>query len=195
MKKIVTAILLMLASITHYGQESFTSFTYQMSVPTGDLADFTGKASFRGVGLEFRTFVDNNISLGGGFNWNVFYEKKDKITTQFDNLTVTGTHFNYVNAFPIYVNAAYYLNEGSYFRPYLAMNAGVTYTEYRKDIGLYTFSDKAWKFSVAPEIGFLIESYDRANFTISFRYNYGLKTSDTDPLSYLGINVGVIWLY
>jgi hypothetical protein len=195
MKKIIYIISFLILSLTGFSQETLWSVTYQMAFPDGELSDFTGKTSFRGFGVEGRAFVDNNVSIGGGAHWNVFYERKDKITTEIDNVTITGTHFNYVNAFPFYANAAYYFNEGSYFRPYMAMNAGVIYAHYRKDVGLYRIDDQVWKFSLAPEIGVLIETYDRANFTVNFRYNYGVETAETTPLGYFGINVGVIWLY
>lgn len=195
MKKIFISAILVLITAFSFGQSQFWSVTYQMSAPLGDTKDFTGNFSGRGFGVEGRAFVDNNVTIGGGAHWNVFYEKKDKITTEFDNVTATGTHFNYINAFPFYVNAAYYFNEGSYFRPYAAMNAGVIYTLYRKDVGLYRISEEPWKFGVAPELGVLLETYGGANFTINFRYNYGMETDKTDPLSYFGINVGVVWLY
>lgn len=195
MKKIFISIIVVFVALHSFGQESFWSMTYQMAVPTGDTKNFTDKMSFRGFGIEGRWFVDNNVTLGGGALWNVFYEKQDKVTTELENVTLTGTHYNYINAFPFFVNAAYYFNEGSYVRPYAAMNAGVIYTMYRKDVGLYRIEDDPWKFGVAPEIGVLIETYGGANFTVNFRYNYGLETNDTDPLSYFGINLGVVWLY
>lgn len=196
MRKIVLSIILAFFALYSFGQESLWSVTYQMSVPMGDTKDYIGKTSFRGFGIEGRAFVDNNVSIGGGAHWNVFYEKKDKVTADVsDNVTATGTLFNYINAFPFYANVAYYLNEGSYIRPYAAMNVGVIYSLYRTDVGLYTITQEPWKFSLAPEIGVLIETYGGANFTVNLRYNYGLETSDVDPLSYLGINVGVIWLY
>ncbi|MCF8366255.1 MAG: porin family protein [Bacteroidales bacterium] len=195
MKKIFITLVSMLITLHSFGQESFWSLTYQMSVPTGDTKNITDKMSFRGIGLEGRWFVDNNVTIGGAALWNVFYEKQDKITTELENITLTGTHYNYINALPFFVNTAYYFNEGSYVRPYAAMNAGVIYTLYRKDIGLYRIDEEAWKFGVAPEIGVLIETYGGANFTVNFRYNYGLETDNSDPLSYIGINVGVVWLY
>ncbi len=195
MKKIFLSVIAVLFVFNIFAQESFWSVTYQMSVPTGDTKNFTDKMSFRGFGIEGRWFVDNNITIGGGALWNVFYEKRDKVTTELENITVTGTHYNYINAFPFFVNAAYYFNEGSYIRPYAAMNAGVIYTLYRKDVGLYRIEEDPWKFGVAPELGVLIETYGGANFTVNLRYNYGLETDNTDPLSYFGINVGVVWLY
>ena len=195
MKKIFITAAMVIFAMAAFGQNQFWSVTYQMAAPLGDTKDFTGNFSGRGFGVEGRAFVDNNVTIGGGAHWNVFYEKKEKITTTFDNVTATGTHFNYINSFPFYVNAAYYFNEGSYFRPYAAMNAGVIYTLYRKDIGLYRVSEEPWKFGVAPELGILLETYGGANFTVNFRYNYGMETDNTDPLSYFGINVGVVWLY
>jgi len=195
MKKIFLSIIAVLFVFNVFAQESFWSMTYQMSVPTGDTKTLTDKMSFRGFGIEGRWFVDNNVTIGGAAHFNVFYEKQDKVTTELDNVTLTGTHYNYINAFPFYVNAAYYFNEGSYVRPYAAMNAGVIYTLYRKDIGLYRIEERPAKFGVAPEIGVLIETYGGANFTVNFRYNYGMETDKTDPLSYFGINVGVVWLY
>ncbi len=195
MKKVFMIIIFALVSVYMYGQDQFWSVTYQVSLPTGDTKNLVEKTSFRGFGIEGRKFVDNNVSIGGGVHWNVFYEKKDKLTTEIDNVTLTGTHYNYINAFPFLVNAAYYFNEGSYFRPYLAFNTGVTYTIYRKDVSLYTIKEEPWKFAVVPELGFLFETYGGANFTINFRYNYGMETSNSDPLSYFGVNVGVVWLY
>ena len=195
MKKVLIIIIILVTGFYTYGQESLWSFTYNMAVPMGETKDMVGKYSFRGIGIEGRKFIDNNFSMGGSVGWNVFYEKQDKMTTEHDNITLTGTHFNTINAFPFYVNASYYLNEGSYVRPYLGMNVGAIYTLYRKDIGLYRFEEKPLKFGIAPEIGILFETYSGSSFTINFKYNYGAETSDTDPLSYLGINVGFIWLY
>ena len=195
MKKISIAIIAIFITLQSFGQESFWSVTYQTAIPTGDTKNFVDKMSFRGIGLEGRWFVDNNVSIGGGILWNVFYEKKEKVTSQLENITLTGTHYNYINAFPIFANAAYYLNEGSYIRPYAAINVGTIYSLYRKDVGLYRISEEPWKFALAPEVGVLIETYGGANFTVNFRYNYGMETDNTDPLSYFGINLGLVWLY
>ncbi len=178
-----------------FAQDSYWMMTYEIGIPQGDTKTFTGKTSFRGFGIEGRKFVDNNVTLGGGIHWNVFYEKKDKVTTDIDNVTLTGTHFNYINAFPFYVNASYYLNEGSYIRPYLGINVGGSYTIYRSDIGLYRVQKDPLKFAVAPEAGVMIQTYGGAGITVNCKYNYGLKTSETDPLTYLSVNVGLLWTY
>ncbi len=195
MKKIVLFVIFAAFGSMAFAQEtSLWSLTYNMSVPMGKTTDFIEKTSFRGIALEGRQFIDNNFSIGGSVGWNTFYEKKDKLTTQIENITFTGTHYRYLNAFPIFVNAAYYLNEGSYVRPYAAANVGLIVTEYRNDVGLYTVQEKPAKFGLAPEVGVLIESESGTGFTINFKYNIGAKTSETKTFTSLGINVGFIWV-
>ena len=195
MKKIVLFVIFAAFGSMAFAQEtSLWSLTYNMSVPMGKTTDFIEKTSFRGIALEGRQFIDNNFSIGGSVGWNTFYEKKDKLTTQIENITFTGTHYRYLNAFPIFVNAAYYLNEGSYVRPYAAANVGLIVTEYRNDVGLYTVQEKPAKFGLAPEVGVLIESESGTGFTINFKYNIGTKTNETKTFTSLGINVGFIWV-
>jgi hypothetical protein len=195
MKKIIFALLFAFTTFSAFAQQVLWNVTYQVSLPVGETHDVIGKTSFRGIGLEGRWFVDNNVALGGGVHWNVFYEKNDKVTTVIANTTITGTHFKYLNSFPIYANAAYYFNEGSYIRPFAGINVGTIYSEERLDIGLYTLEDNPWRFALTPEAGVMIETYGGINFTLNVRYNYGFKTNDYDALSYIGINAGFVWVY
>ncbi|MFP4470054.1 MAG: outer membrane beta-barrel protein [Bacteroidales bacterium] len=195
MKKIIISVFIIAFAQLATAQDTYWSITWEMSIPTGPTQDFIEKSSFRGFGFEGRKFVDNNVSIGGGIHWNVFYEKKDKITTVVDNITLTGTHFNYINAFPFFFNASWYMNEGSYVRPYVGLNAGGIYAVYRKDIGLYRIEEDPLKLGLAPEIGVMVDAYTGMGFTINARYNYGLQTSETDALNYFGINVGLLWSY
>lgn len=196
MKKIFLVIVFAAFGLYSYAQEtSVWSLTYDMSIPMGKTKDFVEKTSFRGIALEGRQFIDNNFSLGGSVGWCVFYEKKDNLTTEFENITLTGTHYRYLNTYPIYVNAAYYLNEGSYIRPYLAANIGMIVTDYRNDIGVYTLRESPAKFALAPELGIFIETEGGTGFTLNMKYNMGTETTDTKAFSSLGINVGFIWVY
>ena len=195
MKKILFSLLFAATTLFSFGQQALWNVTYEVSLPMGKTQDFIGKTSFRGIGVEGRWFVDNNVTIGGGVHWNVFYEKKDKVSTVIENTTITGTHFKYLNAFPIYANAAYYFNEGSYIRPFAGINVGTIYSEGRIDAGLYTIKDDPWRFALAPEAGLMIQTYGGLNFTLNVRYNYGFETNDNSALSYVGINAGLVWVY
>jgi len=197
MKKIFLVVLLGLFSTTMFAQQensgSLWSFTYDMAFSTGKTNDYIGKASFRGMMLDGRGFIDDNISLGGNVGWNVFYEKTDKATLHDENITLTGTQYKYINAFPMFFNAAYYFNEGSYIRPYVAANIGVIYDIQRTEMGLYAYDNDDWKFAFAPEAGVAIQTQGGVGFMINVRYNYGLKTKYIDPISYIGLNLGLLW--
>ena len=196
MKKILIIALFGLFSSTMFAQdESMWSLTYNMSFPMGTTKDYISKASFRGIALDGRWFVDNNVTVGGSLGWNVFYEKADKATITRENLTLNGTQWKYINAVPMYFNAAYYLNEGSYVRPYFAANVGTIFTARRTEMGMYALVDKEWKFAFAPEVGVTIQTYESINVMFNVRYNYGLETEYISPLSYLGVNVGILWTY
>ncbi|HZK06594.1 MAG TPA: outer membrane beta-barrel protein [Bacteroidales bacterium] len=195
MKKILLALLFAATTLFSFGQQALWNITYEVSLPMGETQDFIGRTSFRGIGVEGRWFVDNNVTIGAGIHWNTFYEKKDKVTTVIENTTITGTHFNYINAFPFYANAAYYFNEGSYIRPFAGINIGTIYSEERMDVGLYTLTDDPWRFALAPEVGVLIQTYGGLNFNLNVRYNHGFQTNDNKALSYIGINAGFVWIY
>jgi len=196
MKKILIIALFGLFASSMFAQnESMWSLTYNMSFPMGATKDYVSKASFRGIALDGRWFVDNNVTVGGSLGWNVFYEKTDKATITRDNFTLNGTHWKYINAVPMYLNAAYYLNEGSYVRPYFAANVGTIFTSQRTEMGMYAIQDKEWKFAVAPEVGVTIETYNSLNVMFNVRYNYGLETEYIEPLSYIGVNIGILWKY
>jgi hypothetical protein len=196
MKKILIITLFGLFSSTMFAQDqSMWSLTYNMSFPMGATKDYISKASFRGVALDGRWFVDNNVTVGGNLGWNVFYEKIDNATITKENLSLNGTQWKYINAVPMFFNAAYYLNDGSYVRPYLAANIGTIFTSQRTEMGMYALEDKEWKFAFAPEVGVTIETYNSINVMLNVRYNYGLETEYIEPLSYIGVNVGILWTY
>ena len=188
-------ILLIFAAIAQlsFSQTTYWSITYDAALPVGETKDHIENTSFRGIGVDGKKFINNNFALGGGIHWNVFYEKEDKVTTEFDNVTLTGTHFKYINSIPLYLNASYFLGFPGEFRPYASLNLGGIYSIYRTDIGLYRFEEDPLKFGIAPEIGFIVDAFLGAGLNVNFRYNYGFKTNDTDPLSYLGINIGLVW--
>mgnify|MGYP003565721482 CR=1 FL=1 len=70
MKKLLI-IIAVLASSSAFAQRSFWSFNYHMSFAAGEQQDFIEKSSFRGVGVDGRSFITDNISVGGSFSWEV----------------------------------------------------------------------------------------------------------------------------
>ena len=79
-------------------QDGIFALTYSMGLPVGSTADYISKYSWRGFGIEGRGFVADNITLGGSFNWNVFFEEEIDATYTDGTQSLTGNFYKYINA-------------------------------------------------------------------------------------------------
>ena len=61
MKKIAAILVLAVCSSTVAMAQSNFAMTYSMGFATGDLGDFIGQASFRGMSMDYRYSVQPNI--------------------------------------------------------------------------------------------------------------------------------------
>ena len=198
MKKLLI-IIAVLSSTSAFAQRSFWTFNYEMSFAVGEQKDYIEKGSFRGFGLDGRGFVSDNISIGGAFSWEVFYEVKrnlppEPFNVDIDNVdgVITGTQYRYINTLPIMVNSHYYLGSDGEARPYFGLGLGTSYVEQRTDIGLVSITGKKWGFAVQPEIGVMIPfGLSGTGANIAARFRYTTETVDTSPISFFTLAVGL----
>lgn len=188
--KYIFIILFSLLSYSGFSQGLF-ALTYDISVPLGETSDYTGKTSFRGFGMEGKSFISNNVALGGSFAWQTFYESEGVQTITEGTTTVTGTPYKYINSFPFLVTGNYFLNNEDEVRAYFGGGLGMYHIIQRTDMGLYSVEDKNWHFGLAPEVGIIVPvGYSTSYFLVNLKYNYAFKANDSVNHSYLGINVG-----
>lgn len=187
----VAALLCSVTVGTANAQGWLFGVTYEMAVPTGAVKDFSQDSfSWRGVGLEGRKFIKQEVSIGLGFSWNVFHSEGKNITWSQPGQDITGTQFRDVNAVPIYANIFWNWGQRQGWRPFLGLNAGTMYTEHRLDLGLYSFRENNWRFAAAPEIGVRLP-YNVLLGYVSVRWNYATPAGDLDEVSYFSIRVGI----
>jgi hypothetical protein len=190
---IISIIIAIVSSVSGFSQQLYT-INYTMSFPTGETSDFIGESSFRGMSFDGRAFINDNISLGGHINWSTFYEKIPETTYVDDTKAATGTQFRYLNAVPILFVAHYYTDEDAYYsRFYAGLGVGTYSIENRTDMGVWTVEDNTWHFGFAPEVGILVPIGYDAYVNVSLKWNYAIKTSDTDNNGWFGLNVGLGW--
>ena len=158
----------------------------------GDTKRLADQFSWRNIGVEARSMVSPNVSVGFSAAWNVFNEKTDSLI-QFQNADVSGTQLRYVNAFPMMATAHYYFGTRRGIRPYVGTGLGTIYSEYRLEIGTVALVANQWHLAVAPEIGVIIPINWNARAMLNARYNYGLEANGI-KLSYWTIGVGVGWM-
>lgn len=198
MKKILIFIAL-LVSTSSFAQRAFWSFNYGMSFGIGEQQDYIESGSFRGFSIDGRGFLTDNISVGGIFAWEVFDEIKDNLGPQpidagVDGVegVITGTQYRFINTLPIMVNSHFYLGSDGTVRPYFGLGLGTSYVEQRTDIGFISIKGQKWGFAVQPEVGVVVPfGLTGAGANISGRFRYTTETSETLPISFFTLSVGL----
>ena len=196
-KILLIGIFMMLFGVSSFGQGGgMWNFDWSMGFPMGDMKDFTEQPSFRGFQIEGRSFVTANIAIGGMGSWNVFYENSGWTTETFgDNKTIYGYKRRYVNAMPLMVTGHYYFTQSG-IQPYIGAGLGTYYIESRDFMGIYYVQGKAWHFGLAPEIGVVMPvGMGNTGININFKYNMAAKTKDEQSYTWLGVNVGLTYLF
>ena len=193
MKKLIISLALFLSSFGMMAQEGLFALTYNMGLPVGESADYIDKFSFRGFGIDGRSFIKENITLGGSFSWNVFFEEEVNQTYTEGGEALTGNFYKYVNAFPINFTAHYYFGDyDAAVRWHAGLGVGASKINARTEFGVYQISNNYWHFNMTPDVGALIPMNYRTNLFLSVRYNHAFENKG-HSYSYLGFNVGLAW--
>jgi outer membrane protein W len=175
--------------------QSNTVISYSVGIPTGDLGDFIGKTSWRGMSFDYRKMVNPNVGVGVNFSWNTFYEEMDRATYTQDNVSLTGKQYRYSNNFPMLATAAYFLKPEEDLNPFFGLGLGTMYTLRNTDMNLYTLEREAWNFLLQPEIGFQYGVDPATALQLSLKYNYGFAAGNElkNPQSYIAFNIGIVF--
>jgi len=166
------------------------AFTYQTSLSAGDTKDFTDDFSWRNMGLEGRTYLSPNFSVGVFFGWNVFNDQLDG-TISLGGVDASGYQLRWVNAFPMLATAHLYLGDRSGPRPYVGTGVGTYWIENRMELGVTSVTASNWHFGLAPEAGVMIPTAGYSDVYLSAKYNYAFESgSITRPYWTFGIGIG-----
>lgn len=184
MKKLLI-ISIILFGLSPFLKAQMLNLNYQISVPLGDLKDFTDKTSFRGMDLQYHKFLGEHFSLGASVGWNVFYKNMDHKTSDYtfhgssDIYTITGNQYRYVNTVPMMAIGRYYFaDDMASVRPFIGLGVGTSWTEKRLEIGQYASNISRWQFAMAPEIGMYVPLTDQLALNVGAKYNYATKAAN-----------------
>ena len=200
MKKIYLTALLLIGLIVSGNAQSYWAINWDISTGLGDTGNFVEGINFRGVSIDGRGFVNENLSIGGFFSWNALYDKKsDMEPFEFSGDdykgNISGTQSNYLNVFPVLLTGHYFFDTGSDVRPYFGIGLGTVYTEQRTDFGLLSFYDDSWGFGAQPEFGvYLPLGLSGGGLNLALRYLYGSSGGDLDSLSMLTFAIGFAFM-
>ena len=192
MKRLAIIIIAALATtVTTFGQKKF-ELAYPMAFGIGDLGDFISEPSFRGISIDYRQNVTENIAIGTHLGWHTFYSEQAKATYTRDNQSLTGKQYRYSNNFPLLVTGTYYLSPDAFVSPFASLGLGTVYTRRNTDMNLYTVEQEAWNFALHPEVGVHLNTADEVGVVISLKYLHGFTAGDFDAdQSYLSLAIGL----
>ncbi len=159
-----------------YAQIGMGSVTWDVSGALGDQGDFVDAISYRGFGLEGRSYLSRHFTVGLSFDWQVFDHQTSELI-ELEGGTLSGKQYRYINAFPILANLHLYAGDVHDFRIYLGAGVGAMYIMERLQIGLATIEDNDWYFGGAPEMGFLIP-FSEMYFLVEGRVYYAVRSLD-----------------
>lgn len=200
MKKLLI-IAICLFGLSPFLKAQILNLNYQISVPFGDVKDFTNKASFRGFDIEYHHFLGERFSIGAAIGWDVYYKDKKNTTGNFrfnnnDNIyTITGNQYRYINTVPMLAIGRYYFTDNTTaVRPFIGLGVGTSWTEKRLEVGQFSSTISRWQFALAPEVGMYIPVNNQFGFNIGARYNYATKASHgrVPEISSLTFNIGIL---
>ena len=192
MKKIFILTLLGICAGTSLLAQNNFAVSYSIALPTGDLNDFIGKTSFRGIAFDYRYTVKDNIAIGFSAAMNTFYESKPSDTYTVDNISLTGKQYRYSNNIPMLVTGTYFLSPEEPLKPFVTLGIGTMYSRRNTDMNLYTVELEAWNFALQPEIGVQYELSDMTALHLSLKYMQGFQAGNElkSSQSYFSLNVG-----
>jgi len=162
--------------------------TYQTAMSSGDMTDFVDQFSWRNIGVEGRSMIGSNASVGLFFGWNVFNQEVDG-TVELGAVDASGYQSRFVNALPLLATAHYYFGRASGPRTYVGAGVGTYWIENRLELGQTAITASNWHFGVAPEIGVIIPAQGMTDTYLSVKYNYASEAGDISR-SYWTFGIG-----
>jgi hypothetical protein len=188
-------VLFLFLSTGTRAQEAYSTLSYSVGIPAGDMSDFVESTSWRGVAFDYNYLLGKNFSIGIGFSWQTFYEELGYQTLKDGTINVSGSQYNYVNSFPVHLTGSYFFQSESIITPFAGIGVGTIYNMTNLDIGVFRFEENAWQFSMRPEVGMQLELNYRTAARVSGRYLHAFETANLGSFSFLALSVGFVWIY
>jgi len=191
----VLGLLLLLLLALPAGARAQSEFllggSWSPGVPTGDLADFTGEASWRGVAFDLRMFRGPRTTLGLRVGWTVF-DDEESGTRELpgENATITGTAFAYANVYPVHLTGHLYTGSLSETRLAVGLGLGVYPMTRRLEVSTFRVDETTWHPGGYPEIALLVPLRS-VTLHLSAKFHYGFGLSDDPSVSWVGLDVGL----
>lgn len=187
-----------MSGASDYLHRTLFSFNYSLSFPMTDFKEYISNMGYRGWDVELRTFVLEKIAIGAQAGWYAFYEKRERETYEFDEGAITSSVFTYLYSVPLRAKVEFFIAPSSYIQPFIGLYVGTNYNDRITEVGFYSFEEKSWNFSLAPELGVIIPFRSNAPWGLNLKakYNYQVYNQDDfQGLEWLDVTIGLTYSY
>lgn len=185
------ALILMLGSVTVNAQD-LIGISYSMTVPTTGVNDYISKASFQGGTVEYRHFLNDNLSVGGYIGFHHFEQATGYQSYSNESGAISGEEFRDVNMVNTMATAHYYLGQLGGIRPYAGVGIGAAGNYIDHQLGGITVTDQYWGFAVAPEVGVIVPmGTSGVSLLSNVKYNYTAGAKGYNAVGYWDFNIGL----
>ena len=173
---------------------SMGGWSYEWSMPMGDLKDYIDNDSWLGFNLEGRWFLSDNLAFGAQVGYHEFYVNTVG-TINLPQGAISGDQYRHLFSVPFLAGLFLYGGSAGETRPYLGVTVGAYYFDQDFDIGAFTLEDTEWLFGAAPEVGILIGRGPGA-VGLHARYHYPMSggnflTGDARSFQYLSVGLSM----
>lgn len=191
-KKIVVLLTVIVVSSLTVNAQDLIGISYSMTVPTTGINNYISKTSFQGGNVEYRHFLNDNLSVGGYFGLHYFEEALGEQTYSNEAGAISGQEFRDVNVLNTMATAHYYLGQLGGIRPYAGVGIGAAGNYINDQIGGISISDQYWGFAIAPEVGVIVPMGNSGlSFLSNVKYNYTAAAKGYDAYGYWDFNIGI----
>lgn len=195
MKRLFFVSIFSLLTLIATSQNSLFSVEYSIGSGTGNMREYIEPASFRGIGLNYRSFVAGNLGVGIEIGWNTFYDETPDGIYEYNNVTYAGRQWRYSNEFPVIGSVDYYFNRDGIVAPFVGFGLGFLYSIQTTKLGMYSFENNAFHLAIRPEAGVIIDTGRWPGFILSGNYFHGFEAGDLPSQAYFTLNAGIVFAW
>ncbi len=199
MKKLFL-ILMFTALASVSAQQKYVVGTVSTSFTLAHFNNFIPNISPLGLNVEYRKFIDRDISIGfaGGIN---YFSSSSTSDYNFDGTVITGDNDRSVFVIPLLLQTHYffgYRNKPSFN---FGFGFGAIYVGKSVKYSGNTLSQNRFHVAIVPDAGFTYPINDNLQFIAQLKFNYAMATIkksdsdsfDVDDYGFLSLNLGVMW--
>lgn len=201
MKRIICLFFLLgmgYVATAQYYYDKLYSLSLDVNQPMSNTS-FLNSTSVNGGKLGYRSFINERVAIGLGFNWANYKQHEPRQTYPTPTGAITAEYFKDVFLFGLALEGAYYLHPDKQLTPYFGLGVGASNVDYNRYYNIYSDGENAWGVLIRPEVGVFYRVGQNASWGFQAAAHFDYSSAAGKSLNYsnftnLGLSIGVVYL-